>query len=122
MEKTGAELMLGWFEDMWTQGNGSSIPPLLDASRATLEGGASVPIGSEEAQRAQRALKEALTDIRLDFESFTSDGDQVSCAMVVNARDKISGEAVTFRSTFDGRVRDGQLVCVSNAIDALSLG
>ena len=119
MEKTGAELMLGWFEDVWTQGNGSLIPSSLDGSRAIAEGGASVPIGSAEAQRAQRTLKEALTDIRLDFESFTSNGDQVTCAMVVNARDKISGAPVAFRSTFDGRVRDGQLVSVSNAIDAV---
>jgi len=39
--------------------------------------------------------------------------------MVVKARDKMSGEPVAFRSTFDGRVRDGQLVSVSNAIDAV---
>lgn len=121
MEKTGAELMLGWFEDVWTQGKTSPIPSLLDVSRVIAEGGGNVPIGSEEAQRAQRTLKEALTDIWLDVESFTSNGDQVTCAMVVKARDKISGEPVAFRSTFDGRVRDGQLVCVSNAIDALSL-
>jgi ketosteroid isomerase-like protein len=119
MEKTGAELVLGWFKDVWTQGNGSTIPPSLDASRAIEEGASSVPIGSEEIQRAQRILKAALTDIRLDFESFTSNGNQVTCAMVVKARDKLSGEPVAFRSTFDGRVRDGQLVSVSNAIDAV---
>jgi ketosteroid isomerase-like protein len=119
MEKTGAELMLGWFEDVWTQGKASPIPSLLDVSRVIVEGGGNVPIGSEEAHRAQRTLKEALTDIRLDVESFTSNGDQVTCAMVVKARDKMSGEPVAFRSTFDGRVRDGQLVSVSNAIDAV---
>ncbi|MEE4112537.1 MAG: nuclear transport factor 2 family protein [Desulfobacteraceae bacterium] len=119
MKKTGAELMFGWVEDVWTQGKASLFPPLSVASRAIAEGGAVVPIGSEEVQQAQGTLKEALTDIRLDFESFTSNGDQVTCAMVVNARDKISGEPVAFRSTFDGRVRDGQWVCVTNAIDAV---
>jgi ketosteroid isomerase-like protein len=119
MEKTGAELMFGWVEDVLTQGDGSPIPSSLDASRAIPEGGASAPTGSAEAQQVQRTLKEALTDIRLDVESFTSNGDQVTCAMVVKARDKISGEPVAFRSTFDGRVRDGRLVSVSNAIDAV---
>lgn len=119
MEKTGAELIFGWVEDVWTQGDGSLTPSSLEAPRAISEGGASVPISSAEAQWGQRTLKTALTDIRLDFESFTSNGDQVTCAMVVNARDKISGEPVVFRSTFDGRVRDGQLVCVSNVIDAV---
>jgi len=58
-----------------------------------------------------------MTDIRLGFESFASDGDQVICVMVVKARDKVSGEPLAFRSKFDGRVRGGQLVSASNAID-----
>lgn len=117
MEKTGTEMVFQWFEDVWTQGAKASIRPPQDASYALSGGGSSVPINSEEFLRAHRSLKEGMTDIRLGFESFASNGDQVSCVMVVTARDKVSGEPVAFRSTFDGRVQDGQLVSASNDID-----
>jgi hypothetical protein len=117
MEKTGAEVVFRWFEDLWAQGGEASICPPQDASYAISGDGSSVPISSEEFRRAHRNLKEDMTDIRLGFESFASDGDQVICAMVVKARDKVSGEPLAFRSKFDGRVRGGQLVSASNAID-----
>jgi hypothetical protein len=117
MEKTGTEMVFKWFEDVWAQGDEALIRPPHDASYAISGGGSSVPISSEEFRRAHRDLKEGMADIRLGFESFASNGDQVTCAMVVKARDKVSGAPMAFRSSFDGRVRGGQLVSASNAID-----
>jgi len=117
MEKTGTEVVFRWFEDLWAQGGEASIRPPQDASYAISGEGSSVPISSEEFRRAHRDLKEGMADIRLGFESFASNGDQVICAMVVKARDKISGEPLAFRSRFAGRVRGGHLVSASHAID-----
>lgn len=117
MDKTGTEVIFRWFEDLWAQGDEAPMRPPQDASYTLSGEGSSVPISSEEFRRAHRNLKEGMADIRLGFESFASDGNQVICAMVVKARDKVSGEPLAFRSKFDGRVRDGQLVSASNAID-----
>jgi hypothetical protein len=117
MEKTGAELMFGWVEDVWTQGNEAPGMNWSGDSYIISEGGTTVPLSSEEFRRAHRHLKEGLTDIRLGFESFAISGDHVTCAMVVKARNKFSGEPIALHSKFDGRVRDGQLVSAANAID-----
>ena len=117
MEKTGTEVVCRWSEDVWAQGDEALICPPQDASYVISGNGTSVPISSEEFRRAHRNLKEGMADIWLDFEFFASNGDQVSCAMVVKARDKVSGAPVAFRSKLDGRVRDGQLVRASNDID-----
>lgn len=119
MEKTSATLMFKWFEEVWAQSEDASDALRHGAAGATTAGGASVPLSWEEFQRAHRSLKEDLADIRLGFESFCSDGDRVTCAMVVKARNKVSGDPITFRSTFDGHVRDGRLISASNAIDYL---
>ncbi|GEM_PF-2707543 len=119
MEKTSAELFFGWFEDVWTNGVAASPGALLDRSRAGCDAGDAAPRALDGARRARQSQEE-LTDIRLDFESFESNGDQVTCALVVKARGKASNEPVAFRAKFDGRVRDGQLVSAANAIDYLA--
>lgn len=119
MEKTSAELFFRWFEDVWTHGDTASPGALLDRSRAGCDAGDAAYRTPGESCRA-RQVQEELTDIRLDFESFASTGDQVSCALVVKARGKASNEPVAFRAKFDGRVRDGQLVSAANAIDYLA--
>jgi len=119
MEKTSTSMVFKWFEEVWAQSGEAADTPRHAASCAITEGGASVPLNWEEFQRIHRGLKEGLADIRLGFESFVSDGDRVTCAMVVKARNKFSGDPIAFRSTFDGRLRDGRLVSVSNAIDYL---
>jgi len=118
MEKTSAELVFKWFEAVWAQG--SEAPGMgwpAGDSYFISESGTTVPLSSEEFRRAHHHLKEGLTDIRLGFESFAISGDHVTCAMVVKARNKFSGEPIAFRSKFDGRFRDGQLVSAANAID-----
>jgi len=119
MEKTSAELFFSWFEDVWTHGVTTSPGALLDRSRAGGDAGDAASRTLDGVSRARRSQEE-LTDIRLDFESFESNGDQVTCAFVVKARGKASNEPVTFRAKFDGRVRDGQLVSAANAIDYLA--
>ena len=117
MEKTSAELVSKWFEAVWAQGDEAPGMGWPGDSYAISEGGATVPLSSEEFRRAHRNLKEGLADIRMGFESFAISGDHVTCAMVVKARNKFSGEPIAFHSKFDGRVRDGQLVNAANAID-----
>jgi hypothetical protein len=117
MEKTSAELVFKWFEAVWTQGDEAPGMAWPGDSYVISEGGTTVPLSSEEFRRAHHHLKEGLTDIRLGFESFAISGDHVTCAMVVKARNKFSGEPIAFHSKFDGRVRDGQLVSAANAID-----
>ncbi|MGD9332718.1 MAG: hypothetical protein PVJ53_15495 [Desulfobacterales bacterium] len=119
MERTSTELVFDWFEEVWSQPQEDENPCGPEASYAISGGGASVPVSSEEFRRAHRSLKEGLADIHLGFESFASDGDRVTCDMVVKARNKVSGEPVAFRSRFNGEVRDGRLVSSSNAIDYL---
>lgn len=119
MDRTSTSMVFKWFEEVWTQSGEAGDASRHEASYAITGGGASVPLNWEEFQRAHRSLKEGLADIRLGFESFVSDGDRVTCVMVVKARNKFSGDPIAFRSTFDGRVRDGRLVSVSNAIDYL---
>ena len=117
MEKTSAELVFKWFEAVWAQGGEAPGTGWPGDSYVISEGGTAVPLSSEEFRRAHRNLKEGLADIRLGFESFAISGDHVTCAMVVKARNKFSGEPIAFRSKFDGRFRDGQLVSAANAID-----
>ena len=119
MEKTSAELVFKWLEDVWTQEDEAPEMGWPGDSYAISEGGTTVPLNSEEFRRAHRHLKEGLADIRLGFESLAISGDHVTCAMVVKARNKFSGEPIAFRSKFNGRVRDGQLVSAANAIDYL---
>ena len=118
MKKTGTEVVFRWFEDLWAQQGGeAAVRPPQDASYAISGDGSLVPISPEAFMRAHRDLKEGMTDIHLGFEFFASDGDQVICAMVVKARDKVSGKPLAFRSQFDGRLQGGQLVSAANAID-----
>ena len=119
MEKTSTSLVFKWFEKVWTQSDEAADGPWPEASYAIKERGGSVPLNWEEFQRAHRSLKEGLADIHLGFESFVSDGDRVTCTMVVKARNKFSGAPIAFRNRFDGRVRDGRLISASNAIDYL---
>lgn len=119
MEKTSSSLVFKWLEAVWTQNDEAVAPPRPETTYAIKERGGSVPLSWEEFQRAHRSLKEGLADIRLGLESFASDGDRVTCAMVVKARNKFSGAPIAFRTRFDGRVRDGRLISASNAIDYL---
>lgn len=119
MEKTSAELVFKWLAEVWAQEDGAPEMGWPGDTYAISERGTTVPLNSEEFRRAHRHLKEGLADIRLGFESFAISGDHVTCAMVVKARNKFSGEPIAFRSKFDGRVRDGQLVSAANAIDYL---
>jgi hypothetical protein len=119
METANAELVFKWFEEVWSQG-GDAPRRRPDNTRVIASEGEPAPLSAEDFRRIHRNLKEALTDIRLSFKSFASSGDQISCIMVVRAKNRYSGEPIAFRSTLNGRVRDGQLVGAVNAIDYLS--
>jgi len=119
MKKTSSELFFKWFEDVWAHDDPVFTGISPDRSRAASGTGDVLPMTPGEFRRANPVHDEALTDIRLDFESFESNGDQVTCALVVKARNKISNEPVAFRAKFDGRVRDGELVGAANAVDYL---
>lgn len=110
MEKTNIYLVFKWFEHVWAQGDKMSDTHLSDVSSAEPEDGVSLDTESEVFRRVHPGFNEELADIQLDFESFMSDGDRVTCAMVAKARNKVSGERIAFRSLFDGRVKDGRLV------------
>lgn len=122
MESTSTAMVFKWFETIWTQSDDDTDMDLPKASYAITGGGGSVPLDAAEFRRAHRSIKEGLADIRLGFESFVSDGRHVSCVMSVKARNKFSGDPIAFRSTFDGRIRDGRLISASNAIDYLLTG
>ena len=93
MKRTSTELVFKWLEEVWIKGDCVLPTPLSDAFH-----------------RAYPDLADELADIHLGFESFESDGKRVTCAMVVNARHKTSGEPVKFRSRLDGKVQNGRLV------------
>ena len=108
MEKTSTEIFFKWLEDVWTQSDKLPSVSLPEGATGAIE---------NEADNVRR--NEDLADVRLEFESFASNGDHVTCAMVVKAKSKVSGEPVAFRAKFDGKVRDGQLVGAANAVDYL---
>jgi len=119
MEKTSTELVCKWLEEVWSEEDETTEDCWPNISYAISQDGGAMPLSAEEFRRAHHSLKEGLADIRLGFESLAISGDHVTCAMVVRARNKFSGEPVTFRSKFDGRIRNGELVSAANAIDYL---
>jgi len=119
MERTSTELVCKWLADVWSEEDDMAAACWPTVSYVISEGGGAMPLSAEEFRRAHHSLKEGLTDIRLAFESLEISGDHVTCAMRVKARHKVSGDPVAFRSLFDGRIRDGQLVSAANAIDYL---
>jgi hypothetical protein len=121
MEKTSAELVFKWLEEVWSEEDETTADCWPNVSYAVSESGGAMPLSPEEFHRAHRNLKEGLSDIRLDFESMAISGDRVTCAIMVKARNRFSGEPIAFRSKVDGCIRDGQLVSAANAIDYLQV-
>ena len=119
MERTSTELIFKWFEEVWTSGYRVPHAPLSDGINTPAVAEASALAPAEAVRLIPTDLVNKLADFELGFESFASDGNRVSCAMVVKAHNRTSGEPVAYRALLDGRVRDGRLVRTANASDAL---
>ncbi len=116
MEMTRTQRVFKWFEDVLSHGDANSDKPSVENSTASLLTGLAGSLSGHP------FWKDDLEDIHLGLESFVSDGDRVTCAMVVKAHHKTSGEPVAFRSRLDGRVEDGRLVETSTAVEDLLAG
>lgn len=114
MERTSTELIFKWFEEVWTSGDRVSHASLSDGINTPALAEASALARPDALRLIPDALVDELADFQMGFESFASDGNRVSCAMVVKAHNRASGEPVAYRALLDGMVREGRLVRTAN--------
>jgi predicted ester cyclase len=111
------QIGLRWFEEIWTHRNPTAAAGLMAAdARGHLEGGAEI-VGPDQFLQFQKAVLEAIPDMRVDVLKALAQGDHACFLWIAKGTHsgegfglKATGREVTFRGTTWLRVTDGKIV------------
>ncbi|HEY5753132.1 MAG TPA: ester cyclase [Chthoniobacterales bacterium] len=91
------EIGIRWFTEVWNNRNTAIIPDLMNHdAKGHLEGGQEI-VGPEQFIQFQKAMFEALPDIRVDILNSLSDGDDA--CILWRAHGTHSGQGLGFSPT-----------------------
>ena len=110
-----------WFRRVWHEEDAGAISEMM-LSDAQVKGMSNqVVVGAEGFTAFQQALLALLSDIRIEFDHYSEDGDWVTVLFNVRAVCRKSGKPAAFTAQAMARIADGQIAEAYNHVDFISM-